>query len=460
MASIPKEKINNLILNYFIQEGYQEAAISFSKELNIDVYKSLPYDDNQHHHPNHQHQSNINVNDRSIQFIRNMNSLNNNEFTNMVEHYFDDHDRSQPLSKNNSNQYNLPYFKTNLTSGYSTIKQRKEIKLLILKGSITEAIKKISEYFPTILDTNNLLHFKLLRLNLIEMIRDHKLNANLKDNDDESIFLNNILGFVRENLINKVSNSFKLLKELEITMSLLCFNFDPTLKNIEDQKDLPDELRLLFDLSLRNQCYRLVNKSILSLYSNNNNNTTNNNLNDNGSNGDDNENEYNFINQAGGGSSSQDDTNAGHGMFNKSELSNSPIYKGPKFIEYDLNNFMFNDVDDEDEGEGEEDDEEDDDEVDGEDYGGVEDIEYNIEYDKTLSQFMSANDLTQDDDNNNNGNGTNINRENIDEELSKLQSLSLESKLERIIKLWTITEQRLLDLNIIKQKRYSLNDEL
>lgn len=36
-SGISKEKIDNLILNYFIVEGYQEAAISFAKEINIEL---------------------------------------------------------------------------------------------------------------------------------------------------------------------------------------------------------------------------------------------------------------------------------------------------------------------------------------------------------------------------------------------------------------------------------------
>ena len=62
-------------------------------------------------------------------------------------------------------------------SGFATIKQRQEIKKLILNGDISQAIKQISQYYPMILDLNNLLHFKLLRLNLVEMIRNHKFNT-------------------------------------------------------------------------------------------------------------------------------------------------------------------------------------------------------------------------------------------------------------------------------------------
>lgn len=200
---ISKDKINSLILNYFIQEGYQDAAILFAHDTGVDL----------------------------------------NDATPIISH---------PQAV-----------------GYNTIKQRTEIKLLILNGSIAQAIHKISECFPMVLDRNNLLHFKLLRLNLIEMIREHKLGGDIigdsVSKNDERSFLQHILLFVRQNLINKVSQSLALLKELEITMSLLCFKFDP-LRDVLEQRDLPQQLRLLFDLSLRNQCYRLVNSAILNLH--------------------------------------------------------------------------------------------------------------------------------------------------------------------------------------------------
>lgn len=186
---VPKPKIDKLILNYFIQEGFQEAAISFANEIGIDM--------------------------------------------------------ASPST-------------TAVTSGYSTITQRKQIKQLILLGHITDAISKISEYFPSILDSNNLLHFKLLRLNLIEMIRSHQLH----NSDGDQDFLPVILLFIREHLIPKVLLLYKLLHELEVTLLLLCFRYDPLLDGV---KDLPVELRGLFDLSLRTQCYRLVNRAILLL---------------------------------------------------------------------------------------------------------------------------------------------------------------------------------------------------
>lgn len=400
--TIPRDKIDHLILDYFIREGYQEAAVSLSKELNIDLGTTSSFLT------------------RGNAFVNKFagREVGENEFAEMVDSYFNEEldsqvqcqgenrtaavadipkrynfDKKHTTNGTESNHttsqiVNNSSINSKLISGYSTIHQRKEIKLLILKGAITQAIRKISENFPTVLDSNNLLHFKLLRLNLIEMIRDHKLNVNLHTMDGEREFLARILTFVRENLINKVSNSFKLLKELEITMSLLCFNFDPTVKNIDDQKDLPEQLRSLFNLSLRNQCYRLVNRAILNLYD------------------------------------KDDSIDSG---VDDDESDSLSIFKGPKYVEYDLANLDNPLTVDNDERK---------------------DIGYSINDDKSTSQLVSD----ESDENL-------VQEESIEDELNKLRSLSLESKLERVIKLWTITEQRLLDLNITKEKRYILSEE-
>lgn len=211
---IPKHKLDQLILNYFIQEGFQAAAIAFAGEIGVDIDA---------HRPRH------------------------------------------PTPISTTNETNTTNTTTNttttITQGYGTITQRKQIKRLILQGHITDAIATISQYFPLVLDSNNLLHFKLLRLNLIEMIRSHKQGEDNPGSDGHD-FLADILAFVREHLITKVLLLYKLLHELEVTMLLLCFRYDPLLAGVAQ---LPVELRGLFDLSMRTQCYRLVNRAILSL---------------------------------------------------------------------------------------------------------------------------------------------------------------------------------------------------
>lgn len=352
----PKEKIDQLILNYFIEEGYQEAAISFAREIGAELGPESAMDLSLE-----QAQDPVRSNLHSI------GSISDDKFSQLIRQHIQYESSQFPVS---------PRPVTSSSSGYTTIHQRRQIKLHILKGDVTEAIRKINDYFPAILDTNNLLYFKLLRLNLIEMIRAHKLDDTVTS-DKEKLFLNQVLTFVRENMINKVIHLTKLLHELEITMSLLCFNFDPAIKDIEQQKDLPLELRSLFNLSLRNECYALVNQAILSL---------------------------------------EREPLAGC-----CTALNQPL----NLVKFDVQQLhrVSSDalVDDDDALE--------------------EDFKFGVLATTKLND--SVTDFDGDSDDN----------------LGRLHDSQLESKLKKILKLWTITEQRLLDLNIIKQKRYVLDTE-
>lgn len=384
-----KQRIDQLILNYFIQEGYKEAAITFAREINVDLAKDIKdpaiTDPSSLAFLNKLSPDNLQDKEKFLKLINNNSIKQDSTFPDLVA------TKHKKVSK-----------------GYSTINERREIKYLILRGVITDAIRKISQYFPSVLDSNNLLHFRLLRLNLIEMIRTHKLNNPDGNTEIERQFLNDILKFVRQNLINKVTKSFKLLKELEITMSLLCFNFDPNVKSIEDQKDLPEELRSLFDLSLRTQCYRLVNRAILNLNK---------------------ENSY------------QDD-----------ELAN--IDEDQRHYDQlkaynDKNDYDFTAID----------------------IKELENIDDDADFGSDLesdSEFSHGN-KSSPGLKTGNGSLAPLKRNNSLEELfqdeltedeaNKLLELAFESKLEKVVKLWAVTEQRLYDLNIIPEKRFRLNEE-
>lgn len=220
--SISKDKINRLIFNYFIQEGFEDAAESFAKEAMLKK------------------------------------SSDPSDFSTRSDPDLDGYSAAvrKFLKPNQARDRDL--------NGIKTIDKRKEIKYFILKGNITAAIDEICANFPSVLDSNNFLFFKLLRLNLIEMIREHKLNNPVTIEAKEQEFLEKALLFVRENMVAKVIHSSELLKELEITMSLLCFDFDPH-KPVSEMENLPNELKKLFDLGLRSECYRAVNRAILNL---------------------------------------------------------------------------------------------------------------------------------------------------------------------------------------------------
>lgn len=244
---IPRQKINKLILNYFIQEGFPNAALSFSNEAQID----LKQDEGSWAHQ-----------EKSTKTFLNTRKVSSRDFVDAVTKYLTSQRDTIPQE-----DHAMEEAKHDSIKGFSSIEKRKQIKYLVLKGDITQAIAAISTHFPSVLDSNNLLLFKLLRLNLIEMIRTHKLQMSNLEKEDlgaERKFLDDVLKFVRKNLISKVTQSYELLKELEMTMSLLCFNFDPK-KPVQELSDLPEELKQLFDLSLRADCYRVVNRVILDL---------------------------------------------------------------------------------------------------------------------------------------------------------------------------------------------------
>lgn len=266
--TIQKRHIDQLVLEYLIHEGYEGGALAFAEELNLDFQRLswqqseiVPNNNNQIDSGQSAQLTHQNTLQKNLSDIS---KLPNHEFSDVVLNYYNNINYYHNNDNKNEIAASRHRKNTKLTSGYTTISQRQEIKRLILNGEITNAITKISQWFPIILDSNNLLHFKLLRLNLIEMIRNHKFSSHLES--DERAFLNEILTFVRCNLINKISNLHKLLKELEFTMSLLCFRFDPSVKDLSDQKELPSELRNFFNINLRNQVFRLVNQEILDMY--------------------------------------------------------------------------------------------------------------------------------------------------------------------------------------------------
>ncbi|EGV63975.1 hypothetical protein PSN45_003947 [Yamadazyma tenuis] len=376
-----KSKIDRLILNYFIQEGYKEAAITFSKETNIELSQEIGVSS---------------LDSRSLSLLEALSNTSPDD----QQAFFDqiqNHNIDSNIAKYDPEVNRLVFQdrNTKIVRGYSTINERKEIKYLILTGSITTAIEKISEFFPSVLDSNNLLHFKLLRLNLIEMIRSHKLTNPNTSGDMEKKFLGDILGFVRTNLVNKVTRSYKLLKELEITMSLLCFNFDPSLGSVEHQKDLPEELRSLFDLSLRTQCYKLVNRAILNM----NKPSTE---------------SYNDLD-------SITEDQARYEQLNASIGSNG--YAVKHIAKDDLEAYLDQDSD------------------------SNSDLE---SVDDETDEMGPVSSKTE---------GNSIQDEALEDEANKLQTLEFESKLERVVKLWALTEHRMVELNTIKEKRYDLNDE-
>jgi len=122
---------------------------------------------------------------------------------------------------------------------------RTDIKRDILNGNIDEAIHKLNELDPAILDTNEKLHFSLLQLQLIEMIRVSDL-----DNGED---IKRAIKFANRNLATRTMNNPEFIFELEKVMALVVYG----------NKPLPDEVALLLKPDSRRKIAVDVNHAIL-----------------------------------------------------------------------------------------------------------------------------------------------------------------------------------------------------
>ncbi|KAF2149025.1 hypothetical protein K461DRAFT_282503 [Myriangium duriaei CBS 260.36] len=130
------------------------------------------------------------------------------------------------------------------------IQQRVNIRNAIHIGDIQLAIERINELNPQILDTNPELHFSLLRLQLIELIRTVLSSAG----PPSTAAFTPALEFATAQLAPRAPTSPAFLEDLERTMALLIF----------PPEKLTPPLKALLDLSLRQTVASSVNEAILA----------------------------------------------------------------------------------------------------------------------------------------------------------------------------------------------------
>lgn len=126
-----------------------------------------------------------------------------------------------------------------------SIQERVEIRTAIHSGDIQTAIEKINELNPQILDENPSLHFALLRLQLVELIRSC---SSRPDGD-----ISPALEFATSQLAPRAPTNPQFLEDLERTLALLIF---PT-------ENLTPSLAPLLHPDLRKDIATRVNEAIL-----------------------------------------------------------------------------------------------------------------------------------------------------------------------------------------------------
>ncbi|TFK30353.1 lish motif-containing protein [Coprinopsis marcescibilis] len=99
------------------------------------------------------------------------------------------------------------------TVDFDSIESRMVIREALQRGDVEDAITRVNDLNPGILDTNPALYFRLQQQKLIEYIRSGRIGEALK--------------FAQEELAPRGEESPEFLSELERTMSLLAFESVP-----------------------------------------------------------------------------------------------------------------------------------------------------------------------------------------------------------------------------------------
>lgn len=136
---------------------------------------------------------------------------------------------------------------------FESINERVEIRDSIHKGDLQTAIEKINELNPQLLDTDASLHFSLLRLQLIELIRSCNSSAATNPQKSNSTSVSTALEFATTHLAPRAPTNPAFLADLERTMALLIF----------PAENLSPQLAELVDPQLRKVVANRVNEAIL-----------------------------------------------------------------------------------------------------------------------------------------------------------------------------------------------------
>ncbi|KAI4206000.1 MAG: hypothetical protein LQ348_001121 [Seirophora lacunosa] len=130
------------------------------------------------------------------------------------------------------------------TSGVNSIQERIEVREAIHSGDIQNAIERINELNPLLLERDHSLHFALLRCQLVEMIRKCPLHS-----DDPEPAIN----FAEKELAPRAPTNPQFLHELECTMTLLIYEHDK----------LPSDLATMLEPAFRKDLAQRVNEALL-----------------------------------------------------------------------------------------------------------------------------------------------------------------------------------------------------
>ncbi|KAF2755304.1 hypothetical protein EJ05DRAFT_488093 [Pseudovirgaria hyperparasitica] len=149
-------------------------------------------------------------------------------------------------AENFAKEANIQEANTQPPTEEDSLRARVEIRYAIYHGDIESAIKKINEFNTEILDKDPALHFALLRLQLIGLIRTCTATPNAD--------IMPAIEFASSELAPRAPTKSEFLDDLEQTMALLIF----------PKGDLSEELNRLLEPGMRQDVATMVNEAILA----------------------------------------------------------------------------------------------------------------------------------------------------------------------------------------------------
>ncbi|KAF5095455.1 hypothetical protein D0Z03_001833 [Geotrichum reessii] len=213
-------------MNYLVVEGYDKAAQAFARESKTSL-----------------EQAGIRAPDEELLDTPALEEIN------------------LPLSQDHTALSKVVADTTPTQAVFKSARDRMEIKSLIYWGEIQQAIERINDIDPYFLDTYKDLHFELLRLELVELIRACNFPNTLVAGNSAMVDvqpgdIGPALEFATNHLARRAITAGKpeFLAELERTMALLCF---------PPKERLPKELAYLLDTDLRKRVADQVNTLLL-----------------------------------------------------------------------------------------------------------------------------------------------------------------------------------------------------
>lgn len=235
MQSIREPSIPKLLLNYFVSMAFEESSLRMAKELGY-----------------------IKTNKDSVEF----NSFYKIRERAQIIHMIKTGEITKAMETINA-IFGVEVLENTVDSSLNSHNVDRSNPHLFNESSGEKNKETIPGIYNFDSHSDDDLHFKLLLLNLIEIIRNHHIQIQKGSADEnDNKFILDLIAYSQDKLTMKAAKNKQHMKELELTMTLLLFPMHSLMDETAAPR-LPDSLKNLYSLTLRSHVADLVNRTLL-----------------------------------------------------------------------------------------------------------------------------------------------------------------------------------------------------